>query len=49
MQCLYYSVYGRDVSSTSYNGSSTCIAGAGKEVEVHVTYDREKSVNPCIM
>ncbi len=51
MQWLYYSVisrpivnsvYGRKVSSTSYHGSGSCIASAGKGEEAHITYDRKE-------
>ena len=36
------SVYGCNVSSTSYHGSSSCIASAGKEEELHITSDRRE-------
>ena len=38
------SVYGCNVSTMTYNGSGSCIAGAGKEEEVHITYHRKESL-----
>ena len=36
------SVYGCNVSTMTYNGSGSCIAGVGKEEEVHITYHRKE-------
>ena len=36
-------VHGYNVSSASHDGSGSCIAGAGKEVEVHIRMTEKRA------